>query len=728
MTARRRPRLVRQRDSMQCGVASLAMICRAFGWKDCTLDDVGTHCHATNSGVSVKAISDAAKMLGLEVLAFQGDTDTLHAAPLPAILHWNQNHFVVLHKIDSSGRMHILDPANGSRRLARAEFERHWLCGDRGTGIVFDATPQFHKKREEGAPRPRPLKFLWSYVVRHRGPLMRISLWLLIGSLLELVLPFLTQGIVDLGIHRQDIGIIWLILLGELAIVCGRAGADFLRRRLLLKVSMTVNVQLVSDFFVKLLKLPMSFFDTKLMGDLLQRINDHARVQTFLTQEVLGTAFSVLSLLVLGSVLAYYDLAVFAVFLAGSAASVLWSLRFQSRRKVIDYELFAAHVANQNQTCQFVTSMQEIKLQGCGERRREEWRNTQDELFNVQRKSLNLLQAQAGGTVFINELKNIVMTVLSATAVINGDITLGAMLAIQYIVGQLNAPLDSIVNFVNYIQDVHVALERISEVHGSQEEGIGATVPAVGERLGGIRFSNVSFRYDPHAITDILHDIDLLIPEGKVTAIVGASGSGKTTLVKLMLGYYPVGKGELCVGPVNLSSLKPDEWRMQCGAVMQEGVIFSESIERNIAVGDGETDTERMREAARIACIDEYIDKLPLGYATKIGRDGMGLSQGQKQRILIARAVYKNPAFIFLDEATNALDAKNERSIVENLQGFFQGRTVVIVAHRLSTVRDADNIVVLEQGRVVEQGTHDELTASRGAYYNLVKNQLELGN
>lgn len=586
----------------------------------------------------------------------------------------------------------------------------------------------FRKKKKYDLSEERSFSFLFSYIRQYQKFFFQISLGLLLGCLLQLLMPFLTQAIVDVGIAHRDIGLIWLILLGELAIVIGSTATDFIRRWLLLHISLRINISLVSDFFIKLLKLPMSFFDTKLMGDLLQRMNDHSRVQSFLTNQVLGVMFSMLSFVVFGIVLFIYDVSIFGIFVAGSIMYGLWIAHFLSRRKVIDYELFEQQAINQNKTYEFVTTMQEIKLQDCEQRRRWEWEDTQADLFDVQMKSLKLQQTQEAGSIFINELKNILITVFAATAVINQSITLGTMLAIQYIVGQLNSPVEQLMRFIYSLQDVKISLERINEIHLSKNEESQDSQCQSFDSHKSIIFESVDFKYDPHALKNTLSDISFEIPEGKVTAIVGASGSGKTTLIKLMLGYYRVLSGHIAIAGRDINEYNLKWWRRHCGVVMQDGVIFSESIARNIAVDDGEIDVERLEQAAKIANIHDYVMGLPLKYNTKIGRDGVGLSQGQKQRILIARAVYKNPDFIFLDEATNALDAKNERAIVENLGEFYKGRTVVVVAHRLSTVKNADQIIVLDAGRIVESGTHASLIAAQGSYYNLVKNQLELGN
>jgi len=726
-------KFIQQKDAMQCGVASLCMICNKLGFK-CSMETVERECHSTREGVSLKSISDGAGNLGLKSVATIIDIATIYKCPMPCILHWNQNHFVVLYNIDQNGnRFWIADPGIGKLKLSLAEFKKHWIPvskdgSEKGVAMFFEPTETFGNNVINETCNKRSFRFLWNYVIQYNQYFLQILLGLLLGCILQLIMPFLTQAIVDFGITYKNIYLIWLILLGELMIVIGRTMTDFIRRWLLLHISMRINISLVSDFFIKLLKLPMSFFDTKLMGDLLQRIGDHSRVQNFLTGRILNMVFSILSFVVFGIVLFIYNPLVFGIFAIGSVCYGLWIASFLKKRKVLDYELFEQQAKNQNKTYQLVTSMQEIKLQDCEQRRRWEWEDTQADLFNVQMKSLKLQQTQEAGSIFINEVKNITITVLAATAVINGQMTLGAMLAVQYIIGQLNYPVEQFMSFIYSLQDVKISLERINEILEGKNEDTkeNQITKFTGDK--SISIDNVDFKYDPHALKKTLTDVSFTIPEGKVTAIVGASGSGKTTLIKLMLGYYPVLSGSISIAGRNINEYNLKWWRRHCGVVMQDGVIFSESIARNIAVDDGEIDVERLEKAAGIANIHDYVTGLPLKYNTQIGRDGVGLSQGQKQRILIARAVYKNPDFIFLDEATNALDAKNERSIVENLNEFYKGRTVVVVAHRLSTVRNADQIIVLDGGMVVESGNHVSLIEKKGAYYNLVKNQLELGN
>ena len=725
-----------QHDSMQCGVACLQMICKCFG-REYTMDSLSKLCFATTEGVSMLGINEGANILGLHTISTKTTISMLGEASLPCILHWNQNHFVVLYKVKKGKKFYVADPGKGLVTYGLEEFKQHWISTksndeDKGIAMFLETTPAFYTYKmegEENIKEKRSFRFLFGYVRKYRKYFGQIILGLVVGSLLQLVLPFLTQSIVDVGIKNQDIGFVWLILLGQLMLTISRTAIDFIRRWLLLHISLRINISLVSDFFIKLLKLPMSFFDTKLMGDLMQRMNDHSRVNNFLTQQTLNITFAMLTFVVFSVVLFFYNKFVFAIFLLGSILYGAWMTLFLKRRKVLDYELFEQQAINNNKTYEFITSMQEIKLQDCEQRRRWEWEDTQADLFGVQMKSLKLQQTQEAGSIFINEVKNIIITVVAATAVIHGQMTLGMMLAVQYIIGQLNSPVEQLMNFFYSLQDVKISLERINEIHQMDDEnGKECLLTSIEDKNEGIDIKNIMFKYDPHALRKTIDDVSIHIPQGKVTAIVGASGSGKTTLIRLMLGYYPVLEGQINIGNTDINKLNKKWWRRQCGVVMQEGVIFSESIARNIAVDDGDIDKERLLKAAEIACIKDYVMALPLKFNTKIGRDGVGLSQGQKQRILIARAVYKNPDYIFLDEATNSLDANNERSIVENLDKFYKGKTVVIVAHRLSTVKNADQIVVIDHGKVVEVGNHESLTAKRGAYYNLVKNQLELGN
>lgn len=721
----------RQYDSMQCGIACLQMMCSHFG-KEISLNELDLLCGTSIQGVSMRGMKEAANSIGLHAVCGKFTEEQLRDAGGPCIIHWNQNHFVVLYKVSQNGRkFYVADPGKGSVKYDRRDFLQAWLCGgeggDVGIAMFLEPLPQFYEGNENQRGEKRSFSLLFSYVRRYRGYFGQIALGLLLGGLLQVVVPFLTQMIVDEGIFHGDMSFVMLVLAAQLVLISGSLFADFVRRWILLHIGMRINLSLLGDFFAKLLKLPMAFFDKKLIGDLLQRMSDHSRIEQFLTVQSIGMLFSLFCILVLGGALLIYSFNVFLVFLAGSFLYGLWIAAFMKKRRVLDYIHFDKQATSNNITYQFISSVQEIKLQGCEERRRLEWEGAQVELFQIDMQLLRLQQNQEIGSLLIEQVKNAIITVITAQAVINGTLSLGGMFAIQFIVGQLQSPVSKLMNFIYSLQDVRISMERINEIHGmrNEKDNSGEHL-CIEECMGDISVDDVVFRYNLH-MANVLDGVSFKIKEGEVTAIVGMSGSGKTTLLKLLLGFYRPQEGRVLIGEKDLQDYDVEWWRRQCGVVMQEGVIFSESIARNIAVDDASIDYARMKEAAGIACISDFIERLPMKYNTVIGRDGVKLSQGQKQRVLIARAVYKNPRYLIFDEATNSLDANNEKKIVENLTGFYKGRTVIVVAHRLSTVKKADTIIVFENGKVVEIGCHSELSAKKGVYYNLVKNQLELG-
>jgi len=728
-----------QLDTMDCGATCLTMIAKHYG-KNYSIQKLRKMCPHTHVGVSMLGISDAAEKLGFKTIGTRLSFEKLaEVAPLPCIVHWRQEHFVVVYDIKlyknnrKKGFVKVADPALGLIKFSIEEFCNYWLSmkkdgEDEGVALLLEPTPAFYEQEDEKSDRTK-FSYIFRYLKPYRKYILQLFFGLLLGSLLQLIFPFLTQSIVDYGISNQNLSFVTLILIAQLVLFTSQTVVEFIRSWILLHITARINISMISDFLIKLMKLPIRFFDIKMIGDIMQRINDNSRIQNFLTSSSINTLFSFFNLIIFSVVLGLYNLKILSIFLFASVLYVLWIVIFLKKRKELDYKRFAQASAEQSNLYQLITGMQEIKLNNCEKQKRWEWENIQVKLFNVSIKGLALSQYQQAGAFFIDQTKNIIISFFAAQAVINGNMTLGMMMAVQYIIGQLNAPIGQLIGFVQSAQDAKISLERLGEIHNREdEENPNESKIMLLPQKKAVSIQNLTFQYDgPHSET-VLDNVNLEIPSGKVTAIVGMSGSGKTTLVKLMLGFYPPVKGEIKIGEYNLQNINTHIWRENCGAVMQDGYIFSDTIARNIAVSDEIIDTNRLLHAAKVANIQEMVEGLPLGYNTKIGQEGQGISQGQRQRILIARSVYKNPEYIFFDEATNALDANNEKVIMVNLNEFFQGKTVVVVAHRLSTVKNADNIVVLEKGKIVEQGTHKELTKLRGVYYELVKNQLELGN
>lgn len=720
-----------QHDAMDCGPTCLRMVAAYYG-KRYSLEGLREKSFITREGVSMLGISEAAEKIGFRSICVQVGYEKLQEAPLPCIIHWNQQHFVVVYKLNDK-HVWVADPGAGKLKYTKEEFCNCWLSSrkneeDTGVALLLEPTPEFYTIEDEGDEVNRKgFSFLYSYLRPYRGLVGQLLLGLLLGSMIQLMLPFLTQSVVDFGINNQNLGFIYLVLIAQLMLSFSSSAVDFIRGWILLHLGTRINIALISDFLIKLMKMPISYFDSKMTGDILQRINDHKRIQDFLTGSSLSVIFSVFNIIIFGIVLLVYSGMIFLIFMGGSTLYVTYVWLFMKKRAELDHKRFAQQSANQSTVVQLVNGMQEIKLSACEQQKRWEWERIQAKLFRVNIKSLALRQYQDSGAVLINQSKNLLITALVASLVVKGEMTLGMMLSVQYIIGQLNSPVNELIAFARDMQDARLSMDRLSEVRDKPDEE-DPTRELLREIPEGkeIRLQNLNFKYDPLSEYPTLDDINLVIPPGKQTAIVGMSGSGKTTLVKLLLGFYPPASGDIFIGDTPLGSYSIREWRKRCGVVMQDGFIFSDSIAGNIAPGVEHIDKKRLRHAAEVANIHDFIEELPLAYNTKIGQEGHGLSQGQKQRILIARAVYKDPEFIFFDEATNALDANNERTIMNNLQTFFKGRTSVVVAHRLSTVRNAEQIIVIEQGRIAETGTHEALIALEGRYYKLVKNQLEL--
>jgi len=721
---------VKQHDAMDCGPACLSMISKFYG-KRFSLEFLKEKSFITRRGVSLLGISKAAEFIGMRTIGTKIGFETLKDAKFPCIVHWNQNHFVVVYKIKKDV-VYISDPAHGLLKYKKEEFLKCWIStksGEEPIGVCLflEPTPDFYNREDEKFDKSG-FKFLFSYLRSYKKFIIQLFIGILFGSILQLIFPFLTQAIVDKGVNNSDINFIFLVLIAQLVLFLSQTSVDFIRSWIILHLSTRISVSLISDFLIKLLKLPIGFFDTKKIGDIMQRIGDHRRIESFLTNSTLNIVFSLINMIIFGLVLLFYNTKIFTIFIVGTVIYILWVFIFMKKRRDIDYKRFTQLARNQSNLFQLITGIQEIKLNNCERQKRWEWERIQASLFKVNVKSLALNQYQQSGSLLIDQVKNILISFTAAYSVINGEMTLGMMLAVQYIIGQLNGPVNQMIGFIQTTQDAKISLERMGEIHSKKDEDESDNF-----KISNIPFNNplimsdVTFHYEGPQSEKVLDNLDLIIPENKVTAIVGVSGSGKTTLIKLLLGFYSPTDGEIKIGNINLKNIRNDLWRSRCGVVMQDGYIFSDSIANNIGLGEDRIDMEKLIETSKNANIFEFISNLPLGFNTKIGSEGHGLSQGQKQRILIARAMYKNPEIIFLDEATNALDANNEKVIVENMNKFFKGKTLVIVAHRLSTVKNADQIVVLDKGKVIEKGTHKELTKLKGNYYRLVRNQLELG-
>lgn len=726
-----------QLDAMDCGPTCLRIIAKYYG-RNYSIQYLREKSFITREGVSMLGISDAAESIGFRTNGVKITFDQLVTEkPLPCILHWNQNHFVICYDIKKKRRQEyeikISDPAGEKYTLNRSEFLRCWISSrlegeDTGTALLLEPTPAFYIQ-EDGLNDPnKDIRYFFRYLKPFKSQLIQLIIGLLVGSILALILPFLTQAMVDQGIGNNNLSFVTLILITQLVLFITQLTIEFIRNWITLHTNTRISISLISDFLSKLMKLPLHFFDTKNIGDIMQRIGDNGRIQSFLTGSTLMTLFSFVNFIIFAIILAYYNFVILAIFLLGNALYIIWILFFLRYRRKLDMARFSQASANQSNLVQIVTGMQEIKLNNCEKQQRWKWERIQVKLFKISIKGLALGQYQQIGAVFFTQTTSLFISFIAARSVIEGDMTLGMMMAVSYIIGQLSGPIGQTIGFIQAAQDAKISLERLNEIHNKEDEE--QSIESKINELPNKKYIHVKdlyFSYDGADRNYVLNGINLIIPENKVTAIVGASGSGKTTLIKLLLAFYQPNKGEIKIKDISIDSINPHLWRQKTGAVMQDGFIFSDTIANNIAVGEEIVNKQRLLHSVEVANIKEFIESLPLKYNTKIGMEGNGISQGQRQRLLIARAVYKNPDFLFFDEATNALDANNEKIILDNLNGFYKGKTVVIVAHRLSTVQNADNIIVMDNGQIIEEGTHKELTLNKGAYYTLVKNQLELG-
>ncbi|PXW10777.1 ATP-binding cassette subfamily B protein [Chryseobacterium sp. CBTAP 102] len=723
----------KQPDTKDCGPTCLRIVSKYYG-KSISLQQIRNLSETTREGSSLLGLSDAAENLGFRSMGVQIDFNTLaEEVPFPCVAHWNKNHFVVVYKIDKNNKVYISDPSYGLITYTREEFIKSWIGEnakentEEGIVLILETTPAFFQTEFDAEESKASFTFLSKYLLKYKTLVIQLAIGLLGGSLLSLIFPFLTQSIVDVGIQNQDINFIYVVLLAQIMLFLGRMGIETIRSWILLHLSARINISIISDFFIKLMKLPISFFDTRMTGDIMQRINDHHRIEQLLTSSSLNTLFSLVNLIIFSIVLLFYDYRLFIVYLVGAVLYIGWISFFLKKRKELDYKRFSQVSQEQSKVIELINGMQEIKMHNAEKQKRWDWEFLQVKLFKIRIKSLSLEQWQSVGGNFINQMKDILVSFLSAKLVLSGNLTLGMMLSVQYIIGQLNSPLLQLIDFIKQTQDAKISLERLGEIHDKDDEEDKNEQYATDVPKQDIEIKDMSFRYIGSDVP-VFENLSLTIPYQQTTAIVGASGSGKTTLLKLLMKFYDPDQGEIRIGNTNMKNISPRYWRDHCGVVMQEGYVFNDTIANNIAVGEDHIDKQKLRRAVEIANIKDFIESLPLSYNTKIGNEGVGVSGGQKQRLFIARAVYKSPEYILFDEATSALDANNEKVIMENLEQFFKGKTAVVIAHRLSTVRHADKIIVLDQGKVVEEGSHADLVDLRGEYYRLVRNQLELGS
>lgn len=718
----------KQQDKMDCGPTCLRMICKYHG-RLYSIQKLRQLCYVKRGGATLLDISEAAEKIGFRTIGVKLSLDQLEEVELPCILHWRRRHFVILYKI-KKGKFYIADPASGLITLTKEEFTKNWFSHKEmhnGISLLLTPTPKFFDSEEDENTKLNWLSIL-KYFYAYRRLFLQLVFGLLIGTLLSLISPFFTQAMVDVGINTRNINVVVLILIAQVMLFIGSTSVNYIRSWVLLHISTRINIAILTDFLIKLMKLPVSYFETKTTGDIMQRMSDQRNIEGFLTGTTLNTLFSMFNLVIFTFILIHYNVTIFFISFVSTILYTGWIVLFLRKRRELNYKQFDNSSTNQTTVIEMVKGMQDIKLNNAEKHKRWGWELVQARLFKFKVKNLALSQYQQSGSALINQTKNILITFISITAVIKGDLTLGGMMAIQYIVGQVSSPIEQFLGFIQAYQDAKISLERLNEIHELEdEEPIDRHWIIDLPQNRSISINNITFRYPGAGNDPVLENLTLFVPEGKTTAIVGMSGSGKTTILKMLLRFFEPEKGDIRIGDKKLNQLSYKVWRDKCGAVTQDGYIFDDTIAGNIAVGEEYPDEDKLDKAIQLANLTAFIEDQPFGLLTKIGATGNGISQGQKQRIFIARAVYKDPEYLFFDEATNSLDANNERVIMDNMQEFYIGRTVIVVAHRLSTVMNADNIIVLNKGCIAEQGTHEELTKLKGEYYELVRNQLELG-
>jgi len=726
----------KQPDAKDCGPTCLRIISKYYG-KNLALQHIRNISETTRLGSSLLSLSNAAGTLGFKTLGVQINFNELvKDVPLPCIVHWNKNHFVVIYKISIKKGKHtiyISDPSYGLIKYSKDEFIKFWIGGNannqtkEGITLILQTTPYFYQNISHNTENRASFRFLSRYILTYKSLLIQLFLGLVITSIFSLILPFLTQSVVDVGIQNQDLNFVNLVLIAQILLFVGRISVEVIRSWILLHLSTKINISIISDFFIKLMSLHIGFFDTRITGDIMQRITDHKRIEQLLTTSSLNTLFSFVNLIIFSIVLFLYNFQLAIAYIFGAILYVIWIVFFLDKRKELDYKRFSSVAQEQGKVIELINGMQEIKMYNADKQKRWGWEFLQIKLFKLRIESLKLEQWQSIGGTFLNQIKDILISFLSAKLVLDGHMTLGMMLSVQYIIGQMNGSLLQLIDFLKRAQDAIVSLERLKEIHEKEDEENLEYIYVSQIPEKNIHIENLSFRYIG-ADRPVFENLNLIIPHQRTTAIVGASGSGKSTLLKLLMKFYEPSQGFIKIGTVDLKHISHKNWRNHCGVVMQDGYIFNDTIANNIIIGQDEIDRNKLQNAINLANIEDFIDTLPLGYNTKIGNEGIGISGGQKQRIFIARAVYKEPDYIFFDEATSALDANNEKVIMKKLEMFFRGKTAVVIAHRLSTVKNADKIIVLDKGKVIEEGTHLQLIELKGEYYKLVKNQLELGN